>query len=249
MQRKKTKFERWFSFSRHQRRFGADKVVESMSGEDLLLLKNTIIDEVDLQYTHGSEISIEAHIENLKKEFVGQSKLCHYHASILVLIRREVDVQKNFSYLEELWRMFDDFFLEKLNTRWLIAAADTFADYSKDPIERSCALGATVLVNTVKLCETEKLITESEGVNSQNIKKYDLQKSRYPLWDGTSAFAAGTDDTLRNFRWRLDDFISSDGESVMTAKILKTVFSRLQTNDNIYKRFRDCHQRSRTQWW
>jgi hypothetical protein len=136
-----------------------------------------------------------------------------------------------------------------LNTRWLIAIADTYADYSKDPIEKACALAATSLVNTVKLCETERLITDGEGVNSENIKKYDLQQNRYPLWDGTSAFAAGTDDTLRNFRWRLDAFLSEESNAVVSAKIFSTVFLRLQENDNIYKRFRDCHHRNRTQWW
>ena len=107
MKRKKSTFEKWFSFSRHQRRFGASKVVENMHGRDLLTLKNTIVDEADLQYTHGSEVSIEAHIENLKKEFVGQSELCHYHASLLVLIRREINVKSNFTHLEDLWKKFD----------------------------------------------------------------------------------------------------------------------------------------------
>jgi hypothetical protein len=249
MKRKKSTFEKWFSFSRHQRRFGASKVVENMHGRDLRTLKNTIINEADLQYTHGSEVSIEAHIENLKKEFVGQSELCHYHATLLVLIRREINVKSNFTHLEDLWKKFDEFLLATLNTRWLIAAADTYADYSNNPTERACALAATSLVNTVKLCETEKLITEGKGVDADNIKQYDLQKNRYPLWDGTSAFAAGTDDTLRNFRWRLDDFISKEGDALITAKIFATVFSRLQDNDNIYKRFRDCHHRNRTGWW
>jgi len=249
MKRKKSKFEKWFSFSRHQRRFGASKAVGKMSENDLLAMKNTLIDEVSLQYTHGSEVSIEAHIENLKKEFVGQSQLCHHVASLLVLIRREIDVKNNFSALESLWEMFDDFLINSLNTRWLIAIADTYADCSKNPIEKACALAATALVNTVKLCETERLITDGEGVNSENIKKYDLQQNRYPLWDGTSAFAAGTDDTLRNFRWRLDTFLSEESDTVVSAKIFSTVFLRLQENDNIYKRFRDCHHRNRTQWW
>ena len=76
-----------------------------------------------------------------------------------------------------------------------------------------------------------------------------MQQNRYPLWDGTSAFAAGTDDTLRNFRWRLDTFLSEESDTVVSAKIFSTVFLRLQENDNIYKRFRDCHHRNRTQWW
>tara|TARA_B110000879_G_C11104573_1_gene484680 strand:+ start:301 stop:1050 length:750 start_codon:yes stop_codon:yes gene_type:complete len=249
MKRKKSKFEKWFSFSRHKRRFGASNVVEDMNGNDLLAMENTLIDEAELQYTHGSEVSIEAHIDNLKKEFVGQSQLCHYLASLLVLIRREVDVEKNFSNLEALWEMSGDFLLTSLNTRWLIAVADTYADYSKNPTERACALAVTSLVNTIKLCETEKLITDNEGVDPENMKKYDLQNNRYPLWDGTSAFAVGTDDTLRNFRWRLDDFVSKEGASIVTAKIFETVFSRLQDNNNIYKRFRDCHHRNRTEWW
>lgn len=249
MLRKKTKFEKWCSFYRHQRRFGAQKVIGDMSEKNLLSLKNTIIHGADLQYTHGAEVSIEEHIENLKKEFVGQSELCHYHAALLVLIRREVDAKKNFSYLESLWAMFGDFLLASLNTRWLVAVADTYVDYSHSTAERASALAVTSLVNTVKLCETERLITKCEGVNSENIKGFDLKANRYPLWDGTAAFTAGSDDTLRNFRWRLDDFISGEGGSLVNAKILKTVFIRLQEGDNIYKRFRDCHNHSRTEWW
>lgn len=249
MKRKKTKFEKWFSFSRHQRRFGAEKVMSNMREEDLWALKKEIIKDGDFQYTFGSEVSIEAHIENLKKEFVGQSELCHYHASLLVFIRRDIEAEKNFALLESLWATFDEFLLESLNTRWLVSVADTYTEYSDNAAERASALAVTVLANTVKLCETEHLITGCEGVHSENIKPYNLQANRLSLWDGMSAFAVGTDDTLRNFRWRLDDFLSSQGGSLVTARILQTVFSRLQENESIYKRFRDCHYRKRTEWW
>ena len=249
MKRQKTRLEKWFSFSRHRRRAGSKKIAAGLSKSSLEALKSRIIDAGELKYTHGSEVSLQQHIENLKQEFVGQSELCHYQASLIVKLRREIDESANFAAFEKLWDEFGDFFLETLNTRWLVAAADTFADHSKRPAEQACALAVTALVNTVKLCETERLVTDAPGINQLNSKNVDLQKNRFPLWDGTSAFAVGTDDTLRNFHWRLDRFLASQGKELHTALILKAVFVRLQVKDNIYKRFRDCHHRNRTEWW
>ena len=92
--RKKSKFEQWFSFSRHQRRFGADKIYESLEQTDIETLKKKLIVGNDIEYTYGSEKDLNKHIENLKREFVGQPEINHFHASLIVLIRREIDIDK-----------------------------------------------------------------------------------------------------------------------------------------------------------
>ena len=94
--------------------------------ENIYKLKETIIEGKDINFTHGSDVSITKHIENLKEEFVGQSALCHYHASLIVLIRREVDLKTNVNLFEDLWKNHENFLLDKLNTRWLVSASDTF---------------------------------------------------------------------------------------------------------------------------
>ena len=81
------------------------------------------------------------------------------------------------------------------------------------------------------------------------MESLNLHDNRVALWDGTSAFAVGTDDTLRNLRWRIDEFVSKYGDGLLTPKILKKVFMRLQDNETIYRRFKELHRRDRTGWW
>src|SRR5690606_9534235 len=158
--RKKSKFEQWFSFSRHQRRFGADKVYAQLADVDIEQLKSEIIIGDQIEYTHGSAKDLNEHIEQLKHEFVGQPALNHYHASLIVLIRREVDVEENFEKFKALWESERDFLLASLNIRWLISACDTFLDLHDDVTLKATLMNAVVLINTLKLQETERFLCD-----------------------------------------------------------------------------------------
>ena len=139
----------------------------------------------------------------------------------------------------------EDFLLKNLNTRWLISAADTFADCSSNPIRQSMSVACSCLINTVKIQETERYIIGSEQNHDIKSRINELQNGRVALFDGTSAFAIGTDDTLRNMRWRIDRLSKLD----VAGKILLEVFNRLQQNPTIYKRIKDRHNRDKTGWW
>ncbi len=155
--------------------------------------------------------------------------------------------QKNtFSIFKQLWNKEKDFLLENLNTRWLIAATDTFADYSKDNSVRSLSVACACLLNTVKIQETERLITNAQNCedDKRKISKLDNEE-RIALFDGTSAFKVGTDDTLRNMRWRIDKMAKIN----IAGEILLEVFLRLQKHGTVYKRFKDRHAREKTGWW
>lgn len=244
--RKKSKFEQWFSFSRHQRRFGADKVYAQFNDVDLDALKKQIIEGKETRYTHGSAKDLNEHIEQLEQEFVGHSALNHYHASLIVLIRREVDVQNNYAKFKALWMTERDYLLASLNTRWLISACDTFIDLEDDPLLQAILMNAVILINTIKLQETERFLCDQ--LLEVNLQHQDLlQQQRYALFDGTSAFTVGTDDTLRNMRWRLEQIC----ETHELGQIVMKVFDRLQLdqNNNVYSRFKQRHTRDKTRWW
>lgn len=104
---------------------------------------------------------------------------------------------------------------------------------------------AHVLVNTVKIQETERLILNSISNTDNHDQISILQTQRVALFDGTSAFAVGTDDTLRNMRWRIDKTAKTN----IAGQILLEVFIRLQQHDTVYKRFKDRHTREKTGWW
>lgn len=244
--RKKSKFEQWFSFSRHQRRFGADKVYAQFNDVDLDKLKTTRIEGTELTYTHGSAKDLNEHIEQLQQEFVGQPQLNHYHASLIVLIRREVDSQNNYAKFKALWLAERDFLLRSLNIRWLISACDTFIDFDEDACLKATLMNAVVLINTLKLQETERFLCD-QSITENPQHQQHLQHQRYALFDGTSAFAVGTDDTLRNMRWRLEQVC----EIHLLGQIVIEIFDRLQRdeNNNVYSRFKQRHTREKTRWW
>ena len=242
--RNKTKFEKWFSFSRHKRRFGAAKLSKQIS-IDFGKQKRKVITDGRKTYTHGSAVSIEEHFLALKNEFVGERELSYTHAKIIVLIRRDFETKKHFVIFEQLWHQEKKYLLKNLNTRWLIAATDTFVDYSNDDAICALSLACSCLLNTVKIQATEHLIMQTKNRLDDSKTVHTLQNERVALFDGVSAFAVGTDDTLRNMRWRIDKMAKKN----IAGEILLEVFLRLQRHDTVYKRFKDRHARDRTGWW
>jgi len=242
--RDKTKLEKFFSFSRHKRRANAKKL-SLMISTDFRVQKETIIESLNKSYTHGSSNDLEEHLNALKNEFSGESELAYTHAKVIVLIRREFEEKKYFQIFEQLWDEEKNFLLKNLSIRWLISAADTFADNSKDRSTQALSLACSCLLNTIKIQETERYITHADTLLADRDRIDLLQKERVPLFDGTSAFAVGTDDTLRNMRWRIDKLAKVN----VAGEILLEIFKRLQENDTVYRRFKDHHTRDKTGWW
>jgi len=243
--RDKTKFEKWFSFSRHKRRSGAKELSEHIS-IDFSQQKKITIDGSEIQYTHGSFNDLDRHFIALRNEFIGQSELCYTHARIIVLIRRDFESKKHFALFENLWEEEKDYLLKNLNTRWLISATDTFADFSDDNSIKSLSVACSCLLNTVKMQESERFITNAQSSIDDKEKMTRLDnEERISLFDGTSVFKVGTDDTLRNMRWRIDKIAKIN----TAGAILLEIFLRLQEHDTVFKRFKDRHKRSKTGWW
>lgn len=249
MKKNKSNFEKWFSLSRHKRRIGAKNLSKQIN-TNFKTQKQQFVREGEIIYTHGSSDDIEEHLNALKKEFSGQSKLTFTHAKIIVLIRRNFEVKKHFKLFEQLWQQEKDFLLKNLNTRWLTAAADTFADYSEDSAIQGLSIACACLLNTVKIQESERFLTSAQNndKNDKNNKEKQTRldnEERFPLFDGTSVFKFGTDDTLRNMRWRIDKISKMN----VAGEILLEIFKRLQKFDTVYKRTKDRHTRDKTAWW
>ena len=243
--RDKTRFEKWFSLSRYKRRSGAKELSNQIS-TDFLQQKKIIIEGSKIQYTHGSSDSLNEHFVALRDEFVNQSELSYTHAKIIVLIRRDFEAKNHFAIFEQLWKEEKDYLLKNLNTRWLISAADTFSDLSDDDSIKSLSIACSCLLNTVKIQESEHFITNYDSYedDSKKITRLDNEE-RIPLFDGISVFKVGTDDTLRNMRWRIDKAAKIN----IAGEILLEIFLRLQEHDTVFKRLKDRHSRSKTGWW
>ena len=243
--RDKTRFEKWFSLSRHKRRSGAIELSDDIA-TNFLQQKKTIIDGSEIRFTHGSSDNLEEHFIALRDEFIGQSELCLTHAKIIVLIRRDFEAKNHFALFSQLWNEEKGYLLKNLNTRWLISATDTFADLSDNDAIKSLSIACSCLLNTVKMQESERFIAnlDSNVDDKEKITRLDNEE-RIPLFDGISVFKVGTDDTLRNMRWRIDKAAKIN----IAGEILLEIFLRLQEHDTIFKRLKDKHKRYKTGWW
>lgn len=213
--------------------------------DDIETLKRSLVPGDAVQYAYGSLPDLKAHLQRLRQEFVGRPESLHHHAALTVLIRRESEVARNFARFKRLWLAERAFLTEHLDLRWLVAACDTLID--PDLALRAALMNGVLLVNTVKLQETERFLQAQTGATDDPQALAALQSRRIGLCDGLSAFVAGTDDTLRNMRWRLESICAVHP----LAGIVMVIFERLQqpANDNVFSRFRQRHTRDRTRWW
>ena len=241
--RKKTKFENLFSFKQFKRRLGYKGL--KRGSVDYKELKSAIIHTEKTKYTHGSEKNILPHMANLRNEFNGKAELEYYHAELNVFLRRGINPKETFKKLSNLWDNERDFLLKNLNTRWLISAADSFIDHDENPLSRAFAFSAVCLVNSCKLCETERFASNAQSYVYEPDKLERLREDRVALFDGTSAFTIGTCDTLRNMRWRLDSMKSE----LASFEILQEIFDRINSHDTVYKRMAKHHTNKNTIWW
>jgi hypothetical protein len=240
--RDKNRFEKWFSFSRHKRRFGAQQLSDQIL-EDFQVQKKNIIEGDDVIYTYGSEHKIENHFDDLRKEFSGQSELVYTHAKLIVLIRRDFKTKEHYKLFESLWRSEKEFLLQNLNVRWLCSATDTFTDYSKDDTTRALALTCSLLVNTIKINETERFVQHANKLTNdpKTVDKLEFER----VFDGNPTFKIGTDDAMRNLKWRLDKLSHKN----IAGEILLEIFNRAQIHETMFKRLKESHTSKKTEWW
>jgi len=246
MKRDKTNFEKWFSLRRHQRRFGAKKFSSIISTDFKSQKKITILGDRADKPLYGSSNDLKEHLVALRKVFVGQSELCYTHAKIIVLLRREFEVEKHFKLLEQLWQKESNFLLKNLDFHWLLSAAARFAENSDDKVASSLGIATTCLQVSVRLAESERFLTNAAQCEDDKEKQTRLDNGeRIALFEDMPVFKFGTDDTIRFMRWQLD----KAAKFHVAGKILLEVFKRLQEIDTVYKRAKDRHTRNKTSWW
>jgi hypothetical protein len=238
-------FRKFFSLNRWRRRSGAQDVLTLFGDRSIVQMKLFTLDSGAPVPTRGSHNAILKQIEALTKEFSGQSELILYHASLIVLIRRESNLKVNFDKFHTLWLQEEEWLLRRLNIRWLVSAADTFADHSSDPVDRAMALSASVLVNTVKAYESEHYLCGSGEVVYLPERLAYVQTNLVPLFEGISCYTVGSDDTLRNMVWR----IKAQGQDSLSYKIFFEIFKRLSVQKTAFGRMKAAHKRDKTKWW
>jgi len=149
----------------------------------------------------GRRADLDVHLERLRPEFNGAPRICFELASLIVRIRRELDLDTDMVVFHEILERDGEFLLDHLSARWLISICDTYSDDPSDPLRRSNALLVSSFFNLIKLADSEsEVLGARRRPTDEEVESY---KGRHPveLWDGITSYSIlGGDMPLNLFR-------------------------------------------------
>ncbi len=139
----------------------------------------------------------------VKPEFAGVPLLCWLCARTIIVVRRDLNMETHWPTLQYLFETptYRDLLLRHLNTRWLVAVCDTYADHGNRE-QRIAALSLSMLINLTKLAETERLLLHDTEYD-KNAEDQFQQGFPHSLWDGVTSYLIDTGDMPRNMFARL----------------------------------------------
>ncbi len=150
--------------------------------------------------------SLDKHLKYLRKELDSCSDVSFEVVSLIVKIRRELEVASNFERFIYLLQTELEVIVEELNTRWLVSILDTLADHAASPL-RENSLIISCFINMTKLGTTYQRL--SGGV----LLEESVANQKCPpegIWDGVSEFYVMNGDMVKNLILRIDRAISSN---------------------------------------
>ena len=238
---------------RSEKRLNAGKVFKNYDGKSFDEMKAITITEslcnIEALTDERKSTDLEAHLNNLKHQSLGESELCFYHNTLVILMRRKYKIVKIFAEFERLWVAESQYLLENLSLRWIVSACDTFIDHSDNVNRAAILMNVITLMNTVRTYETKNFLQTPPG--AEPIPLFDektdiLYAGDLSLYDGLTYFRIGTDDSLRNMRKRYHKFYKVDK---LATTILLAVFEKLQNNQSAFATLRQLHTDDWSKWW
>lgn len=167
----------------------------------------------------------------LRDEFTGRSELCFWHGFVIACLRKSGYPEHFPALFERMWAEQAPHLLAHLDLRWLVSAATTFGDVGPAPGQRTLGLALSVLMNTMKLYESERVFS---GLPPQVPFAFGKRaKGALPMqMDGFAIRHGDADVQMLARLWRLSEaepVMAPLGRALLTALAAEdgTVFARL----------------------
>lgn len=175
----------------------------------------------------------------LARSFNGLPLIWLYHATLIVALRRRIDVAENWARFMASWGQHGHWMLKHLNSRWLISACDTIADDHPAPGIRAAATAAAATLTTLRLAETER------RARGADLRPMGRNYTNRPLYDGLIWFNIGRGDAVANLEARI---ARARAEGTLPGRILAELLDRAKRNDTVLRRLADAHDLPATAW-
>ncbi len=200
---------------------------------------------------YGRRHDLDDHLAMLEADFAGRPMIALYHAALIVLIRRGIDAERSLQRFFALWDGHADRLLRDLDTRWLVSAAGTFMEHGRDPGEVGMGLTGNLMLNIIKLYETERHFTPDTTLRIPYLDAGVDDEARRaarrpaPLLDGMDTFVVGHGDLVANLFTVVRGVAAQYG---VAGRILLELLDRSRGMDTVLHRFAELHRVERTAW-
>lgn len=178
----------------------------------------------------GRSKNLIDHFHKLQPEFSGASRLSHLLACTIVVLRRDAECNLARTLF---WRILDEQFeaiRSELSLRWLVAIADTVADFGRNSGECAIGLTASVYANSAKLYETELEVFHPKRPWPPAARLRPGGK----LFDGMISFWVERGDLMKNMYSRTSKVSLLEPSA---GQVLSEVVERLIRGQTVYRRF------------
>ena len=206
---------------------------------DLDRLETEILGELPGVRRKIGSVMLDQHLDFLRNDFIGQPVLLYYHAFLTVHIRRRMHDDAALDRFKWIWREKKPFLLRNMGVKWLRSSLDTVVDTDFPDAEKNLAMAGILLLNTVKLYETERR-------GAFHLKKpFQGLRNNNELFNGLQIFAKSHGDMVFNTVFRLTQKISSE---YWTKDVVLEILRRLHRYDTVYRRVSEVHTLEKTRW-
>jgi hypothetical protein len=202
-------------------------------------MKQQTVERHDANGRQENNPSLAVKLEELRQSFEGASELCYFHAELIVRLRRGIGVATSWATFSSLWEEEPKYLCETLNSRWLISALDTYADYGSS-LQQAHALIQIAFFNVMRLAETERA-TSDEFLSFTELPELDRQKI-CELWDGVNRYNVRRGDMVWNMLARIRRALNSD--PILLA-IFETLLARALRDNTLISRVAQISENSR----
>ena len=182
----------------------------------------------------GRKADLTEHFLHLEPEFHGRPRLTHLLACVIVVIRRDPTDAVGKKLFWRIVREFGQEIADHLNLRWLTSVCDTFMDIAEDPVDRATAMAGSLLANTIKLSETERLLFHPPQPDPP---LYRFSRGG-ALYDGVITFWVGKGDMVTNLLSRAAVTLENSGAA---APFTGAIIARVLEERTVWQRMMKLH--------
>jgi hypothetical protein len=170
---------------------------------------------------------VEEHVRVQREQLGEVSDLFFEVVRRIIYLRRGLEVEANFARFDVLVKENVEALVEEMDTRWLVSICDTYMDFGS-PVDSRNAGMIVLLVNLVKLAETERMMLASTAQDGAEVAR--CGEDIYPLWDGVTTYLISGGDMPRNLFGRLSKLMEP---TPVFGRMLEAVVERMREGDTL----------------